>query len=176
MQYFHQCLDVLLADLVSMQQSPPILEVTIGGTTTRKRLLLPVAFVMGDQLSQDKLCGRKAVNSGGAGKIHRRCMCSSLSASCTADICVQVKKKDIDKLLEDQTIDQMEWVVDNDLPLLPGTVGAERKSIIKQRNTQLSYLQRRSKFARLSLERVYSMYPINNAWTNVCFGSNQNGI
>ena len=36
--------------------------------------------VLGDQLAQDTHCGRMKQNSGGAGRIHRNCMCSYLNA------------------------------------------------------------------------------------------------
>jgi hypothetical protein len=101
-----------------------------------------------------------------------------MSASSTADACVPVNKKDIDDLVElaNRKEEYMAEVVDTSLPLLACTHGEEQKEVIEQRKTLLSYMKRRSKFARVSLERVYSMYPVDNAWSNVCFGSNINGI
>jgi hypothetical protein len=136
MQYFHRCLEVLLADLVGLQQCPPTVEVNICGLKVQKRLLLPVAFVMGDQLSQDKHCGRKAINSGGAGKIHRRCMCSSLSACSTTKVCVPASKADIEKLVDlaNQKKEDLEALVDSLLPLPPTTADrGEMKRAIDDR-------------------------------------------
>jgi hypothetical protein len=73
MQLFYDCLNVILMDLKELQQSPPEIEFYLGGVLMKKHLLLPVAFVMGDQLCQDKHCGRISVNGGGAGCLHRRC-------------------------------------------------------------------------------------------------------
>jgi hypothetical protein len=98
LQAFHACLEVLLCDLLALQRSPPLVEFTFRGTKVRKRLLLPVAFIIGDQQSQDKHCGRKPINAGGAGRIHRRCMCSSMAVSKGG--CQMVSKTDIDALLQ----------------------------------------------------------------------------
>ena len=57
MQSFHECLAELLSELKVFQSNPPTISFTFEGQTISKRLLLPVAFVMGDQLSQDKHCG-----------------------------------------------------------------------------------------------------------------------
>lgn len=168
MQLFHQCLSVLLQDLVTLQSSPPTIEFSIDGVPVRRRLILPVAFVMGDQLSQDKHCGRKAVNGGGAGKVHRRCMTSSMAASSTEHRCKLVSKQHIETIhaitLKKEEIDEE---VDKRLPP-PATQ--------KQKQALRSYLERRSRFATSVLEKVYSMYPIKNAWSVIDFGANPEGI
>jgi hypothetical protein len=169
MQAFHDCLEVLLEELLQLQETPPTIDFILDGIVTTKKLILPVAFVMGDQLSQDKLCGRKAANSGGAGRIHRRCMCSALSASSTCSPCTPVSKQEIEQLVnivlcESDPTDT--YLTD----MLPN--GA---SVVQKR--KLCYhLKRRSKCARRILEKVYSTYPINNAWSKVCFGANKEGI
>jgi hypothetical protein len=84
MQYFHNCLAGLLQEPILYQQFPPKIQFSICGKTFWKRLILSVAFVIGDQMSQDKLFGRKAVNAGGAGHIHRGCNCSQLHACATS--------------------------------------------------------------------------------------------
>jgi hypothetical protein len=47
---------------------------------------------------------------------------------------------------------------------------------IQQQKRLSNYVKRRKKCARTILEKVYSMYPIKNAWAEVCFGNNINGI
>jgi hypothetical protein len=170
LQNFHHCMHVLLEDLVHLQQSPPTVEVVIDGTKSSKKLILPVAFVMGDQLSQDKHCGRKAINAGGAGKIHRRCMCSYLDACSTTRPCIPVTKLEIDRLVIIACHDKL--YMDTLVELtFPGGAGSAHE----KRNLH-AYLKRRSKCARNILEKVYSTYPINNAWSSVCFGANKEGI
>jgi hypothetical protein len=165
---YHRCLAVLLSDLIELQRSPPEVDVTIDGVTVRKRLILPVAFVMGDQQSQDKLCCRKAVNAGGGGRIHRRCMCSSLTASCARTACTPMHKSHIEKIIDVALeIDRYEEIERSSL--------ADNSSD-KTKKEFHSYIQRRSKFARAVLERVYSMYPVRNAWSCISFGANPDGI
>ena len=62
---------------------------------------------MGDQKSQDKLCGRKNMNTGGAGRIHRGCMCSFHEASNSKKECKPVTAKTVSffKKLRDITLE-----------------------------------------------------------------------
>ena len=150
LQMFHKCLAVLLEDLATLQRERPVVNFTLDGIEYRKTLVLPVAFVMGDQLSQDKHCGRRAVNAGGAGRIHRRCMCSSLNASNTKSQCQAVNKHDIDAIVS--------------LALQGKKIGLDLEEKL------------RAKFAKKVLEKCYSMYAIDNAWANICFGTNAGGI
>jgi hypothetical protein len=180
LEHFHLCLSKILDELIELQRNPPELVFSIGGITYTKRLLLPVAFVMGDQMSQDKLCGRKAINAGGAGRIHRGCMCSQLHASSPrGGICQRVNKENLLALtsLSRMTESEMKDIVRHDIPTPPAsTLVKEQQRIQKKQLELLAHHQRRTKFARTTLEKVYSMYPIKNAWNDVCFGSNDNGI
>jgi Plavaka transposase len=164
MQSFHNCLSTLLSGLVELQRNPPTVEFSVDNRSFRKRLLLPVAFVIGDQLSQDKHCGRKSVNGGGAGRAHRQCMCSCLNASATSSPCKPVRKDVIDELTR---ICHQISDVDS---LMPDQVTPASKKRIRK------YIARRSRCARMILGSSYSMYPVKNGWSDVCFGSNKNGI
>jgi hypothetical protein len=140
----------------------------VDGVRVRRRLILPVAFLIGDQQSQDKHCGRKAVNAGGGGRIHRRCMCSSLSATCTSSCCQPIKKAHIDQIIKVcREIHHYEDILREKLP--------ETASENERKNFK-SYINRRSKCAREVLEKVYSLYPIENAWSSISFGANPDGI
>jgi hypothetical protein len=176
MQHFHHCLDILLEELVYLQRDPPLVHLTINGETVSRRLLLPVAFVMGDQPSQDKHCGRKSANVVGAGRIHRQCMTSSIHAACTTLPCSPVAVRHI-KVLSHLAVQSKAELISLVLDKLPDARKGERTPVEKkQKNTLMDHLKRRTKFARMVLETVYSMYPIRNAWSNVCFGSNEDGI
>ena len=87
LQMYHDILAEILAELPDLQANPPIVELNLGGMKKRVRLILQVAFVMGDQKSQDKLCGRKNSNNGGAARIHRGCMCSFPHGSDSTSTC-----------------------------------------------------------------------------------------
>ena len=79
--FTHECLTILLQDLVALQKDPPLLVLKLFGKVYRVRLILEVACVIGDQLSQDTHCCRKKINGGGAGRIHRSCFTSFMGAS-----------------------------------------------------------------------------------------------
>ena len=90
----HQCLSILLEDLVTAQKDPPLLNLNFFGHNYKIRLILEVAFVIGDQLSQDTHCCRKKSNSGGAARIHRSCLMSFVGAKETPqDPCKPIPKK-----------------------------------------------------------------------------------
>jgi hypothetical protein len=95
-------------------------------------------------------------------------MCSSLSATCTSTSCTPIKKDHIEKIIKASLeIDIYEEI---EKEALPETASE------KEKRSFLSYVKRRSKFAREVLERVYSMYPIQNAWSSISFGANHDGI
>jgi hypothetical protein len=60
------------------------------------KIILELAFVMGDQKSQDTLCGRRKSNMGGTACVHRQCMCSSMHTSDSSAKREQVSKPILD--------------------------------------------------------------------------------
>ena len=180
---FHELLGVLLEDLEEMQANPPLLSLNLFGEDVDIRLIIEVAFVMGDQLSQDHHCGRKKSNSGGAGRVHRACMTSFVGACKSGhEECCPVEKHILEQLYA--IIQQGE-----DCPTrrgilaaayeTPETAGPRDPEVIaakKNRASLESWLKVRSTIARQLYEKVYGMYPIRNAWSKISFGSNPNGI
>ena len=79
-QLYHDCLRDLLSGILDCQRDPPSLMVNLGGKIELRRVLTPISIITGDQLSQDNVCGRRPVNSGGCGRIHRSCMCSQIAS------------------------------------------------------------------------------------------------
>ena len=96
-QLYHDLLAVLLEDLILAQKNPPVVTIERNGVRIELIARLPVMIVMGDQKSQDTLCGRKHANSGGAGRVHRSCMCSYLTVDDAAHKCVDVCSQTIKK-------------------------------------------------------------------------------
>jgi hypothetical protein len=96
-QLYHDCLGKILEEIIYYQRNPPIQEVRFGSVTRSLKLKLSVAFIIGDQKSNDLLCGRKPVSKG-AGRIHRGCMTSFSNASKPEHICQWVKRETILKL------------------------------------------------------------------------------
>ena len=174
LQVYHDSLAVLLSELIHYQRSPPTITFTLGGQQVTKRFLFPVAFIIGDQQAQDKHCCRKAVNNGGAGRIHRRCMCSSMTGTDTSGRYCRVGcgtkiRQNIERLTEIvQHGRDLQPVVSEAIGDVPFTA--------QQRLRLEAYIKRRSRCARSILEKVYSTYAVNNAWSHVCFGRNPEGV
>jgi hypothetical protein len=93
LQMHHDC---LLAILEELQASPPIVELNLGGMKKRVNMILEVALAMGDQKSQDALCGRNKSNSEGPAWVHRQCMCSSTHGSDSFTKCQLASKPILD--------------------------------------------------------------------------------
>ena len=179
---FHRILSLLLESLEGYQKNPPLLHLKLFGQMVRIRPILDVAFVIGDQLSQDHHCGRKKVNSGGASRAHRACMCSFQTAGKADVVCHPVDKKTIHNLIT--TIQQGEdknirtnlciatYPTDEDLgPRHPLSIDTRKKRI-----SFSTLLKTRSATAREILEKTYGIYPVKNAWFPISFGATTNGI
>jgi hypothetical protein len=93
-------LNILLEDVVELQKNPPLLTLNLFGKVYNIQLILEVAYVIGDQLSQDTHCCRKKINSGGAGWVHRSsCLTSFVNASKIQEkSCCPIPKKVLDSL------------------------------------------------------------------------------
>jgi hypothetical protein len=58
LQFYHDCLSYLLDGLRESQKNPPTVTINLPhGNSIQRRAMLPLMVVMGDQLSQDTLCG-----------------------------------------------------------------------------------------------------------------------
>jgi hypothetical protein len=180
---FHEILSILLEDVAELQRNPPLLCLFLFGEWVNVRLILEVAFVIGDQLSQDQHCARKKVNGGGAGRAHRYCMTSFLNAGNAAHECTPLKKEVIDELTETivqgENHDKRSRIVNAAYPDPDPNLPARHADRTINRNRRISfhaYLKTRAAVARDIVEKTYGLYPVRNAWTPISFGSNPNGI
>ena len=166
--FTHQCLSILLEDLTHLQQNPPLLTLHLFGEIHRVRLILEVACVLGDQVSQDTHCCRKQSNAGGAGRVHRSCLASYVKADVPPPEggCTRLSKKLIENLCE--TVWSQE-----DSEQREATLSGLN---VEERTKMAKLLDLRSKVARDILGSVLTTYPVKNAWSKVSFGSNVNGI
>lgn len=182
--FTHECLRILLHDLVELQKEPPLVTLKLfDDEECRLRLVLQVAFVIGDQLSQDTHCCRKKINAGGAGRVHRSCLASYSNATTIpepeTDGCHYMSKKVLDSLCDnvwlwestDREYQQMreELVEEN-------TSQYRNMPIAQQRKIIETTIKVRAQLSRDIIEKVFSVYPVRNAWSLVSFGSNVNGI
>jgi hypothetical protein len=141
LQFYHHCLSYLLDRLREAQKNPPRVMIKLkSGDMAERRAFLPVMVVMGDQLSQDTLCGRLKSNSGGAGRVHRNCMCSYLTIDDPYHECRKVDLSQL-RLLSSYAIMSDDDISSKTLSL----------STVKESRTTCSYLlKQRSMFARFS--------------------------
>jgi len=178
-QSYHNCLKALLEDLVELQQHPPKLEVNLGGIKKVVYVRLPVAFVIGDQVSQDVLCGKRQSSTGASPRIHRSCMCSLLHCSING-------KKDQSKHvgckpIPLKAIKQLTLAV-RSLPQLleDGKHGLDVNEATRNDRSEIklhkAVMRRRAEIATKILNHTLGLHPIDNAFNEVCFGSNDNGI
>jgi hypothetical protein len=64
LQLYHDFLAVLLQEVKYAATNKPVMMINIGGVWQKRRLHIHVLVIMGDQKSQDYMCGRKSINSG----------------------------------------------------------------------------------------------------------------
>jgi len=172
--FTHECLSILLQDLAELQRSPPLVTLKLFGKVYHIQLILEVACVIGDQLSQDTHCCRKKINGGGAGRMHRGCMTSFMNPSePQKDGCKRISKKVLDHLCESVWLhedeDRRQAHYAETFPLGGHANGSVETEII-----QVTKI--RSEVARDIIEKVFSTYPVHNAWSAISFGANKDGI
>ncbi len=90
----------LLQDIKYDASNKPVMMINLGGVWQKRRLHIHVSVVMGDQKSQDYICGRKSINSGNARKVHHSCMTSGLQASNMVAMCCHANPDVISQLNE----------------------------------------------------------------------------
>ena len=170
LQFYHDCLAYILDGLKEAQKTPPKVVIKLPlGNIVERRALLPLMIVMGDQLSQDTLCGRLKSNSGGAGRVHRSCMCSYLNVDDPYHECKKVNTSTLDLLTTYATISEED--MDSKISSHP----------IFSRNTKegrvtKSFLQRQRTMFRSILRHPFTTHPIKNAFAGMDFGAWSAGI
>ena len=170
LQFYHDCLSFLLDGLKDAQKSPPTLTVQLrNGCIVKRKALLPLMVVMGDQLSQDTLCGRLKSNAGGAGRVHRSCMCSYLNIDDPYHQCKSVNIEILNMLTTKALI------TDKDIESKV-RVHCALSSETKEGRTTKTYLHRQRTMYRSILRNPYTSHPIINAFKDIDFGSWKAGI
>ena len=171
LSFTHECLSILLEDLAYLQENPPLLKLFLFGKERKVRLLLQVSFVIGDQLSQDTHCCRKKVNAGGAGRVHRSCLTSFLNSSTPQEGgCRIIPKKTLDQLCEKV----WEWEDENKRNIVVNQI--LNNGIVMEVEKVEKIIRIRGELSRDILGKVFSIYPVHNAWSRISFGSNKDGI
>jgi len=170
LQTYHDSLAYLMDGLRESQKKPPtLLFKSADGVIVPRRTFTPLMIVMGDQLSQDTLCGRLKSNSGGAGRVHRKCMCSYLNIDDPYHKCRKVNVATL-KLLTTyatKTEEEIDRSISSMASFLP--CPEDRKKV-------KTFLTKQRSMFRMILRHPYSMHPIKNAFEGINFGSWTSGI
>jgi Plavaka transposase len=170
LQFYHDCLSYLIDGLREAQKNPPTVSIRLpDGIVVQRRALLPLMVVMGDQLSQDTLCGRLKSNSGGAGRVHRSCMCSYLHIDDPYHECKRVNAATLHLLTTYATMSDED--MDNKISSHP-TFSRNTK----EGRTMKSFFQRQRTMFRGILRHPFTTHPIKSAFTDIDFGSWTAGI
>jgi len=168
---YHPMVSFLLEGVRAAQENPPEVSVKLpNGQVVRRIAYVPLMIVMGDQLSQDTLCGRVKSNSGGAGRVHRSCMCSYLHVDDPHHQCQKIDMDTINLLLKEgsKTNDMLREEIQSNM--------AGDNFTKQEKKTTLTYLTKKRNMFRCILRHPFSMHPIKNAFDGIDFGSWSAGI
>eukprot|EP00980_Cylindrotheca_fusiformis_P005080 scaffold1076_cov81-Cylindrotheca_fusiformis.AAC.4 len=173
LQFYHNCLGAILAEVKEAQQNPPTIQFNReDGTLAKLKARVPLMIIMGDQLSQDTLCARAKANAGGAGRVHRSCMCSYLSVDDPMQECVEVNVDLIGQLtsMALASTEDLQRVVDEE----PSIHNKERA--MREDSREMKFLLNQRKVMKQILSRPYTTHAINNAFDGMCFGAWTSGV
>ena len=160
LQFHHDCLAVLLEGLRTAQIDPPLINIKDKhtGSITQKRVRVPLMMIMGDQLSQDTLCSRLKANAGGAGRVHRSCMCSYMKVDDPSHKCQGVPQA----LLSQMTAH--------------ASMSDSQISALAASSQEIAYMKRVRRMNRTFLEHPFGCCPIRNAFDGMDFGAWLSGV
>ena len=167
LQFYHDCMSYILGGLREAQTNPPIVTVKLNGSgqLVHRRAFLPLMVVMGDQLSQDTLCGRLKSNSGGAGRVHRSCMCSYLHVDNPFHCCQKVNLTTLTMLTS------YAMTPDDDIASKINFIHSSKDS-----RAAKSFLLKQRTMFRSILRYPFTTHAIKNAFDGIDFGSWSAGI
>jgi len=173
LQFYHKCLEVILGGLKMAQQNKPVLQIKSRTGTIRKlNAHLPIMIILGDQLSQDTLCCRRKANAGGAGRVHRSCMCSFLSSDDHEGKCETVPVDLIHHMIQFSTrsLADLENIIDQE-------VGIDDKTSVKNVNSStMRYFRKQKQMFNVILSKPFTTHPVVSAFHGMDFGAWKSGV
>ena len=180
LQLYHDFLAVLLKEVKDCRDNKPEMMVNLGGIWQRRRLHIHVAAVMGDQKSQDYLCGRKSINSGNAGRVHRSCMASAIqasnvSATINCDGC-RLANPNVFRQLNNIALVDISEGSPGPLKTIYDSLPQNSANAKREFKSAVAYIQRQQRLAKAILGGTFSMHPLMNAFDGIPFGANKHGI
>ena len=171
LQIYHDFLRYLLDGIMDAQHHPPLVYVKLaGGEIVPRRARLPLMIVMGDQLSQDTLCGRIKSNSGGAGRVHRSCMCSYLHVDNPYHECKKVDMVPVNFWISESL--KSDEMISEQL----NKISSLSECTQQQKNITKAYLLKKRNMFRSILRHPFTLHSLKNAFDDIDFGSWKGGI
>ena len=162
---YHKCLDVILEDLKGIHRplssstlKPVPMRVRIGWDVQIVHAYLPIAYVIGDNKSNDFLCGKVAGHTLEAPRVTRSCDCPPSQADNPFFRCNPVTLRTVDQAVKQLSLAHQA----NDQPRLER---AERRAT-----------KRAVKEAEGVLHGQLYRYYLDNAFSEVWFGRSRYGI
>ena len=172
-QSYHDYLSELLIDLKDMCVNKPEMRVNLGGSIEIRRLHVCVAIIIGDQKSQDYVCGRKSSNNGSSGRVHRGCMCSGIRGGDATD-------SSCSSLLNVDVVSELNKIALMNIDSLCSSIRSSlfgRGSMAEeQMEIMMTFVERSVCLARSLLAKPYTLHPLRNAFEGVSFGANRHGV
>lgn len=173
LQFYHHCMGAILSSFKQAQQTRPRLRIqNADGSHSFLHAHVPLMIIMGDQLSQDTICCRRKANAGGAGRVHRSCMCSYLNTDDHLSKCQPVPKEVMDNLIAFSTrsVEDFYAIIDNETSI-------ENKVDAKSQNSRsMKYLRRQKQMYSNILSRPFTTHPVITAFHDIDFGAWKSGV
>ena len=171
-QFYHRCMHSLLQGVRDAQRTPPKLKVVVNGQEEFLEVLVPLMVVMGDQLSQDTLCARKKANRGGAGRVHRACMCSYMSVDDPEGVCMAVDSQHLQMMTHEALMSEKSFhqLIEEEHAITDKLLAKDMKS------AESKYFRRRRELFTKLLARPYQCHAIDNGFEGVDFGAWSHGV
>ena len=193
---YHLCLQTILQPLISLQKQPPLLRARRGDEVGYYYHILPIAAVMGDNLSSDTLCCSVKNKSSSSIRITRRCLTPYDESDCCPHKCVPFPQHHVHRLSmgylgvthgEPSAGQATEYQMGQPQPM--GLIGCpvspnlehyksvlDRLTSTTKRNSLIRIRRFRESLCGEILKKVYGAHPAFNAFQDVDFGSNPHGI
>ena len=109
MQNVHRQLHKILESFIETQKDERFqMDIRIGDTVRRMRVIVPLAFVIGDCQGQDKLCGAFAAKTNTV-RISRACDCTYVSSDDPTVQCQMRIQNDMQGLIEEDDEDELKY-------------------------------------------------------------------
>ena len=181
---YHRCLSVLIDPIVGVQGSNPVMSFRRGGDVARFQIICPIATVMGDNLSNNKLCGKAANTTASCVRMSRCCLTGYGETDKLPHTCTLIEGEVVHKLSLDAlgcchgySEDLGQSLGTTGEPLSPNLRGwlAHLETLTpKEKESTIILRKLREDIAESVLKDVYGTHSVVNAFSKLDFGVDSN--